>query len=378
MKSNIWRFCNPTKIVFGVDSLNELRNEIQNYPCHENILLICGKKAARQLGYIDKVTKILEDKNICLFDKVEPNPEIKLVDNVLKIAKDKKTELVIALGGGSVIDTAKVVALLANKDHSVQDFLYNNMQIKEKGLICFAIPTTSGTGSEVTSWASIWDHDEKRKISFEHPSLYPACSIVDPCLTLNKSEFLTAVTGLDALCHAVEAYWSKKSNPISDSFAGLSIPLIVENLTNAVKYPEDLKYRINMAKASLYAGLAISQTKTTACHAISYPLTASFGIPHGLACAMTLPHMFKFNASAIGEKAQKLAEWFGADSIESTPKKILEFLKSLNVSTRLSEMNVRVDDIDGIFNEDVLTERITNNPKNITKKDLTEIIENIL
>jgi alcohol dehydrogenase class IV len=155
----------------------------------------------------------------------------------------------------------------------------------------------------------------------------------------------------------------------------LAIQLIIKDLANAVKFPDVLEYRVNMAKGSLYAGIAFSQTKTTACHAISYPLTAHFRIPHGLACAMTLPSMFEFNAPVIGKKAQKLTEWFGADSIQATPQKIRDIMKPLNVQTRLNKGNI---DIDSVFNVDSLTDRIMNNPKEIKKEHITQIIENIL
>ena len=369
-------FFMPTRIFFGVDSILKVSNIVSLYK-PKKILIITGRSSAKKSGILKRLTDILCDYESFFFDEVDINPSLDMIERGAEFAKEQRIELAIGVGGGSALDAGKCIALMAKQRFSIKTY-FNRKKNLKRGVPFVAIPTTSGTGSEVTRWASIWDHQEKRKFSLEHPFLYPASGIIDPILTVSKPKFLTAVTGLDALCHAVEAYWSRNSNPISDIFAEKAIQLIVKNLTKAVRSPEALEYRVHMARASLYAGLAFSQTKTTACHAISYPLTAHFKVPHGLACALTLPYVFKFNASAIGQKAQKLTEWFSGDGIESTSQKILDLIKSLDVPTRLREIDVNIEDVEGIFQADSLTDRITNNPKEITKRDLTQIIENIL
>lgn len=366
----------PTHIFFGIDSFQKIHEIVHRYN-PKKILLVTGKNSGKKSGTVRRLKKILCDFEFDTFDKVDPNPSIDIIDKGIKLSKEGKTELVIGMGGGSALDAGKVIALMSKQSFSLETYFKTNKNLK-KGLPCIAIPTTSGTGSEVTRWSSIWDHKKKKKFSMEHSFLFPEYCIIDPVLTLNKPEFLTAVTGLDALCHAVESYWSKHSNPISDSFAEKSIQLIVKNIKNTVKNPASIEHRTQMAKASLFAGLAFSQTKTTACHAISYPLTSHFKIPHGLACALSLPYMFDFNVSSLGQKAQNLAEWFEADNIESTSNKILDLMKSLDMPTRLKDINVEIEDIDNIFHTDTLTDRIRNNPKKITVKDLKNIIMKFL
>ena len=366
-------FFMPVHIHFGIDSIQKVSKVISCFN-PEKILLVTGKISARKYGNLKRLTDTLYRQEFFIFDEIDINPTLDVMEKGVEFSKNNGIELVIGLGGGSALDAGKCIAMMTKQEFSIKTYLEEKMHL-DQGIPFIAIPTTSGTGSDVTPWASIWDHQVKRKFSIEDTFLFPAVSIIDPILTLSKPGSLTAVTGLDALCHAVEAYWSKRSNPVSDSFAELAIQLIVKDLVNAVKSPDVLEYRVNMAKGSLYAGIAFSQTKTTACHAISYPLTAHFKIPHGLACAMTLPSMFEFNAPAIGKKARKLTEWFGADSIQATPQKIRDIMKSLNVQTRLNKGNI---DIDSIFNVDSLTDRIMNNPKEIKKEHVTQIIENIL
>lgn len=363
----------PVHIHFGIDSIQKISKSVSCFNS-EKILLVTGKVSARKYGNLKRLSDILYGQELFVFDEIDVNPTIDIVERGVEFSKNNGIELVIGLGGGSALDAGKCIAMMTKQEFSIKTYLKEKMHLKQ-GIPFIAIPTTSGTGSEVTPWASMWDHQEKRKFSIEDSFLFPAVSIIDPTLALSKSGLLTAVTGLDALCHAVEAYWSKKSNPVSDLFAELAIHIIVKDIANAVKFPDVLEYRVNMSKGSLYAGIAFSQTKTTACHAMSYPLTAHFKIPHGLACAMTLPSMFEFNAPVIGQKAQKLSEWFGAGSIKSTPQKIRDIMKSLNVQTRLLEKNI---DIDSIFKAGSLTDRIMNNPREIKNEHIIQIIENIL
>ena len=366
-------FFMPVHIHFGIDCIQKVSKIISCFN-PEKILLVTGKISARKYGNLKRLTDTLYRQEFFIFDEIDINPTLDVMEKGVEFSKNNGIELVIGLGGGSALDAGKCIAMMTKQEFSIKTYLEEKMHL-DQGIPFIAIPTTSGTGSDVTPWASIWDHQVKRKFSIEDTFLFPAVSIIDPILTLSKPGSLTAVTGLDALCHAVEAYWSKRSNPVSDSFAELAIQLIVKDLVNAVKSPDVLEYRVNMAKGSLYAGIAFSQTKTTACHAFSYPLTAHFEIPHGLACAMTLPSIFELNAPVIGKKARKLTEWFGADSIQAAPQKIRDIMKPLNVQTRLNKGNI---DIDSVFNVDFLTDRIMNNPKEIKKEHVIQIIENIL
>lgn len=378
MKNYSWNFYNPTKIIFGAGSIAELGSIILDYPHSKNILLVCGRKALRESGYLYKIIKILKDRNISLLNKVEPNPQIGFIDDAVKFARKEKIELVIGLGGGSVIDTAKVVAILADKKYSLPEVLYKNIQIKEKGLPCFAIPTTAGTGSEVTKVSAIWDRTKQVKLTMCNDAMFPEVAIVDPTLTVSLGSYQTAVTGLDALCHAIESYWSKKATPISQDFSLKAVRLIFKYLRKSFKEPGNIKAREGMSLASLYAGLAISNTGTTVSHSISYILTLRYGIPHGLACAVSLPHLIRYNAKTADESLNNLALNTGSKNINQLAGKVEKLLKEMKLPTKLREYGIIDNDLELIKRKSFFTSNVRNNFIRLTQKDLKFMLKKML
>ena len=208
------------------------------------------------------------------------------------------TDWVVALGGGSVMDAAKGLVAIQALNDDIPKFNAHLREgkslpddFKPAPLIC--VPTTSGTGSEVTRWGTIWG-DEKVKFSLTDPRLYPREAILDARLCLSMPRELTLATGLDALSHAMEAVWNNNHTPLSDRFAGDAIRGLRSNFLDALEKPDDLKVRREMQIAATLAGLAMGTTQTALAHSISYPFTALFGMPHGLACSFTLPALIKW------------------------------------------------------------------------------------
>lgn len=268
-----------------------------------------------------------------------------------------------------MIDCAKAAATVALSGGSASDYLATGRPIPEAHLPLIAVPTTAGTGSEVTSVSVLSDHARGIKAPMSAPGFYPILAVVDPALTLTVPPRLTAQTGFDALCHAIEAYWSRHHQPACDALALSAAATILRWLPRAVAAPEDIEARSRMAEASLLAGLAFAMPKTTSAHACSYPLTNRLGIAHGEACALTLTWFMRLNATRGCRRTAALARHLGypdatalADAIDAMKARtgMLADLKSLDLSE---------DDIVRLARESKHP-NLLNNPVEITDADL--------
>lgn len=365
----------PTRITFGRGSFNGLREAVERHAA-KKLIIVTGKNAAKKTGLTKKALELLDGYDTCLYG-VESNPSINTIEEGVTLLGGEKCDAVVGLGGGSALDVAKSLAILAKNPGPLKDYLSGDKTIQKNGLPYIAVPTTSGTGSEVTMWATVWDKDEKRKYSLESERMYAADALVDPQLTLTVPPRVTAITGLDALSHAVEACWSNNSQPISDVCAMEAIRLVFGNLKKACDNPADISLRENMSKASLFAGLAFSNTKTTACHSVSYPLTARFGVDHGLACAITLPSLLEYNSQAAGEKTGRIAGATGAGTVKQGAENIRKLVSSLGLPTRLSELDIQAGDLEVIVSEGFTRGRTDNNPRKLSRDDLLRILREI-
>lgn len=267
-----------------------------------------------------------------LIDDIDENPTIEIVEAMVPHLKGG--ELLVALGGGSVIDAVKGAAALAALGDDRATFLEHLRDgvalpedLSPKPII--AIPTTAGTGSEVTQWGTIWGKGEI-KHSVKHAALYPSHAILDPELTCTMPRELTIATGLDALSHAMESIWNRHHSVISDMLASQAIALLYENLIKAVDRPDDIAARTLIQTAATMAGLAMGTTQTAIAHSISYPFTAHFRMPHGLACSFTLPEAARYNMEADPDRLLPIADGFGC-SVEQLPEFLYQWYAKLGV-----------------------------------------------
>jgi len=373
-----WSYHNPTKIFFGRGCLNKITNLVEGCFESQKIMLVTGKRSMKKSGITDKLIKYLKKYEVAIYDGVKQNPNISVVENGIRFLKREKCDLVIGLGGGSVLDTAKAIALLAKNPGSVDEYLSNSMKIEKKGVPLIAIPTTAGTGSEVTRYASIIDDKRKLKLSLTHEYIHPDIAIVDPTLTITMPKFLTAITGLDALSQCIEAYWSRNRTPISDLFALKGIELIFRNLVKAYNSPKNIDVREKMSLASLFSGIAIDIAKTTIVHSVSYPLTVYFNVPHGLACSFTLPFFIEFNSKVSEDRILDIARILGVYSVDECIRKIEELILKLEVPRRLRELGIQKKDIEIIVQKGFRPDRAINNPRKVTKKDLRVLLKRLL
>ncbi|MCM8732471.1 phosphonoacetaldehyde reductase [Hephaestia sp. MAHUQ-44] len=273
---------------------------------------------------------------------VEANPSFNGLRGACRTfgAATHTPEVIVAFGGGSVIDSAKVLAVSDGDFDRVQAILERHAgQEVRPATPIIAVPTTSGTGSEVTSWATVWDTDAKKKYSLNRPDLYPEHAIVDPKASLGVPRDLTLSTGLDALSHALESIWNVNANPVSANHAVFAAAEVIETLPQLVDRLDDVGLRGRMARASLLAGFAFSNTKTALAHSLSYYLTLHHGTVHGVACSFSLPAVMR---GVIGQNAacdEALARIFGAD-LAAGADRLEAFLAGLGISTRPTDYGV--------------------------------------
>lgn len=322
---------------------------------------------------------ILVDHRVELLPDIQADPTIdsvqKTTNEVLAVAPD----WIIAMGGGSVIDTAKAAAVATSNGGDVKSLILETSRIQNPGIPLIAIPTTSGSGSEVTPYASITDTEEFKKISLSHDYLFPRFALLDPSLTLSLSHRQTAISGMDALSHSIEGYWSNRANPATDALALSASRLLLNQLPETRRDPHDLAARRQTMEGSMLAGLTISNARTTAVHAISYPMTSSFGVPHGLACSLTLPSMMRFNASAMPkDKEDRLLQNLGAKSMGHLAESIEQLQYTLELPVRLSQVGIGHDEISTIVNNGYRPDRMSNNPRKISAEQLTLLLENLI
>ncbi len=341
----------PTKIIIGKLEA-EIKKEVDLFKARKVLLISC--QSMKKIGIVDKIINLLSEYEISVFSEITQKSGPELVQKI-----NREADLIIGLGGGSVLDVAKVAAAEMKKP-------------------LIAIPTTAGSGSEVTPFAALYDMEKKKKLSLT--PCFPTVALVDYRLTLTLPQEQVAATGLDALSQAIEAYWSIYSQPESDIHAQKAIELVLENLENSWKGQEQAREKMSLA--ALEAGLAFSQTKTTAVHSVSYPFSIYYDIPHGFACALTLPYFFPYNFEVtekdcldkrgtefVKSRMQNLARFLGVKDIKKAKEKILGLMALIKAPTKIDF------DIDIIVREGFSPERVVNNPRNLTKDSLREILK---
>jgi len=307
MLPEYFEFSLPTKVVYGFGILGNIQDEIKSFGKRRAILIT--DKVLMKTGPAARVKDSFRDTNIeipCTFSDIPPDSTIQTVEKCAALARQHRCDMIVAVGGGSVMDTAKVANVLLVKEGGVPDHMGAYLlESSEKLLPSIFIPTTAGTGSEVTKTAVISDPENQVKLPFAEEQFLPSLSILDPEVTVSMPARLTAITGMDALTHAIEAYVDKEWSPASDALALHSIKLISGNMLQACARPKDLQARGAMLAGSFMAGLAFSHSMVGMAHAISHALGAVYNIPHGLANALILPEVMEYN---LEEKIDRFAD----------------------------------------------------------------------
>ena len=311
-----------------------------------------------------------------IFTDIQNNPTFASCEKAINYVKNVKCDCIIALGGGSVMDTAKVMmAAIGTNIYDLRELIAFDTKFLNRIPSIF-LPTTHGTASEVTMWGALWNMEEKQKYSLSHSSLYPDIAILDAKLTVAMDIQLSIITVLDALSHSFETIWNKNSNPKSLDYAFKSIKLILEEVPKLKKNPTNLGVRTKLLRASNLAGLAFSNTKTAAAHSISYPLTFSYDIPHGIACSLPIIPLLRLNKEAIEDEINKLLSFVNIN-YEELEKQILDIPKNV-IDFKLSKWGIKSEDIDEIVERSFTKSRISNNVIELSKKDVHQLLEQIM
>jgi alcohol dehydrogenase class IV len=374
--SQNWSFQFPTRVIFG-ECLSQITSIVSELGA-KRALIITGKTAMKKHGVTARLTELLKPVESEVFDEVEPNPAMLTFEKAQNAVKQHNCDLVIGLGGGSPLDVAKVAAAIGNKDQSPSQVFISPTKIASKGLPMIAIATTSGTGSEVTPFSILSDPENGTKKAAGHPFLYPTVALVDPSLCKTMTRDITAETGLDAISHAIESYWAKKASPITDSITLEALGHLLLNIRKAWEGPSNIVARSEMALGAMEAGIALGNTMATAAHSISYPLTVRFNIPHGLACALTLPLFVGFNAPAIDSKMPRLLHALGVKSVGEAVDSLTKLMVEIGQPTRLSDLGIGEDDLPWLVEHGFVPARMANNPREVAAKDVEAILKQIL
>lgn len=384
---NIYSLVNANKVICGVDSIQRLSDEVKKYPIKD--IAIITDNGIFNAGLIDKPKELLEKSGfkVHIISDTPPEPPLQKVNEIFHSARDKNSQMVIGIGGGSVMDTAKLVAMLLNNDVELKDIVDGKKVFTKRGVPTLMVPTTSGTGSEATPNAIVLIPERELKVGIIDEKMLPDCVILDPKMTIGLPPHITANTGIDALCHAVECYISKKSNPFSDLFALKAVELIGRSIRVAYKDGNNLQARENMLLGSYFAGVCIATSSTVAIHALSYPLGGKYHIPHGLSNAILLPDVMKFNLDVCEEKFSNLAKFIGLDvdglSKEEAAKKLIEefyaLIRDLNIKCDLKSKGITEKTLEELADSALTVKRLLdNNPKIMSKEDIVSIYKNLI
>ncbi|MEQ9567325.1 MAG: phosphonoacetaldehyde reductase [Pseudomonadales bacterium] len=302
-----WKFHNPVKLTVGRGCRQSLVEELTG----KSVLIVTTERGRRQISEDKLLSDLASRCDITWVDRITENPGLTDLQAEIDQLQDGEFDAVLAFGGGSAMDAAKAlrIALAGEcREHSLKTLLEQpELHRNAKTVPLYTVPTTAGTGSEVTPFATVWHHEIKKKLSLSGPSVFPTEAYVDSALTDSVPPEVTISTGLDAINQAAESVWNKNANSITLAYATRALRLAFAALPLLAKGEGSEEERDRMSEASLLAGLAISHTRTALCHSMSYPITAHFGVPHGLACAFTMPAVLRLNLQAEDGRFRELA-----------------------------------------------------------------------
>jgi len=371
-----WQFYNPVKIYTGRSSRVQLVEQLNG----KKLLIVTTVRGKSQFLKDSVLSEVIKNNQVTWVDTVKENPGLTDLQAEIDQLNSLRIEAIIAFGGGSAIDAGKTlrIGLAVQGKYSLAELLENSALHKEAQQVpLYALPTTAGTGSEVTPFATVWHHEKHKKLSLSGDNIFPSVAIVDAELTDSLPTKVTLSTGLDAINQAAESVWNKNANSITLALAARSLKLGLKALPLLVEGKGGKQERDQMAESSLLAGLAISHTRTALCHSISYPLTAYFGVPHGLACAFTMAEVCKLNLSSGNVRFTVLAQFLtGKADVQELQEVFLELNKKLKITDQVRCYIAGLDDLLILHEEMHNPSRASNNLVGLEVGDLLSILSN--
>jgi len=379
-----YEFLGPRKIMAGENSVTSVPNEVRSLKGTKPLIVTDAGIAST--GILRRLTSVLDQEKMSygIFSEVEPDPEIAIVERGKKVFKEGRYDLLIALGGGSSIDAAKVVSCLATNEGTVKDYL-GAVVFKNDPISVIAIPTTAGTGSEVTFNAIVTDKDAKLKLFIKSLQMAPKTAILDPTLLSSLPPEVIANTGMDAFTHAVESFFSLRSNLITQQLSLSAVRLIYPSLIPFKENPKDTDLAFKMLHGSCLAGIAFANAGLGAVHALSHPIGSHYHVPHGLSCALFLRQVLTENKNAAIEQYGVLLEALGMSrqglSPDKSAEKLIEavdaFMKKLGMPTSLSAIGIK-HEVQPMMIEDAMkSPGLISNPKKFDRDKIVELLESV-
>jgi alcohol dehydrogenase class IV len=336
----------PTKIVFGSGSLKEAVKEMDGLGMEKALVVTDG--TLKDSSMVKALMEVLGERSVGLFPEAIPDSSFQVVSRGAGVFREKGADGLISIGGGSSMDTAKAIGVLAKKGKEDLREFVGIGKIGERIVPHIAVPTTSGTASEVTQFATIKDHEAREKKLLSDPGLIPPVAILDPMLTVSLPPQMTAATAMDAMSHGIESFHARFYEPIADALAYQAVRLIVQYLPVCLQKPEDLEARGMLAIASTLGGMAFQNALVGCVHGMAHALGGMYGLHHGLANSILLPHGMRFNMPVSASRYRQVAEAFGlgvtgksdAQIGEMTVQAVEEFAKKTGLPQKLSQVNI--------------------------------------
>lgn len=366
-----WDYQQPVSIRFGKGRRKEIVDIAKTL--HVSNGLLVATPFFLKSGLAKEMMEESQGMLSTLFSDLSVNPDVSEVDACADLIREKKIDFVVAVGGGSAMDCAKAASVIACTKDSITKYHGTNEKLPLDHIPLIALPTTAGTGSEVTCVSVLSDAKKGKKAPIVSDAFYPVMAIIDPELTYSMPAKVTAATGIDVLAHALEGYWSKGHQPICDALAYHALDLVFKYLERAYQNPEDFEAREKMCEAALIAGLAFTLPKTTSSHACSFPLTNLYHIPHGEACGLTLDYFARINAQGKeGKRIDQLAQNLGFKDTNDLADHIYDLKTKLHLRKDLKDLSLNEEQIDQLVQ---LSKHpnLLNNPVDISDEMLRDM-----
>ncbi len=314
----------PVKVFFGKNVIRDNKEEFNSFG--RKVLIVTGKHSALKSGALDDVLSVLNDFNIkhIIFDEVSENPDVSCVEKGAQVLKDANCSFIVAIGGGSPLDAAKAISLMYANNLN-KDNIYN-VSLHKSALPIIAIPTTSGTGSEVTPYSVLSNNETNIKAGFGSPLIFPKVSFIDPSYTVSVNKTVTKDTAVDALSHLLEGIYSVKHADFLKPFIFEGIRLIYNYLIPCLNQPENYQFRESLSLGSTYGGMVIAHSSTTLQHSIGYPLTTVYGLSHGLANGVVMKNIMNFYEPYLDNRLNELFDY-----LKLSKKDFFKWIDSLDL-----------------------------------------------
>ncbi len=375
------------KIIKGYNVCDKL-DDILTAIDVKKIFLVCGKTSYTLSGAEKSIGSLIERRECIKFNDFDSNPSIDDIKRGFLQLKDKACDMIMGVGGGSAIDIAKALSILIENRDDIDPAIRGNIELNPRKIPSIMVPTTPGTGSESTHFSVIYIN--QKKYSLSHPSMLPDYAILDPSFLISLPPYTAACSGMDALCQAIESFWSVHSTDESRGYSKQSAAAILDCIVDYVNHPDNVA-RQRILFAGNMSGRAINIAKTTAAHAMSYPITSFFNLPHGHAVSMVMPHVLRRNcefnkdplndtrgASFVRNIMNSILNMLNASSPEQAEKTIVTIMKKIDLAISLSEAGIEKKDAGDILFKGMDTNRMKNNPIAISETDIKKIIKKII